>query len=464
MVEDITELQLLTERLNHQALHDVQTGLPNRQHFVSHLDDVHELFEPSDVVTLLHLDLDGFSVTNEGLGHRFGDRLLDAVARRLESVVAGRQAMVARLGDDEYAILLKPGDPVPDIGALVETINTELAEPVYLDTIGMAATANIGVVQRRIGDTEPSELLRDASATLRRLRGRGKRQWAMFDADTDAAERAELRLAAAMPGALETGELRVCYQPVVVLESGRLMGVEAVLSWQHPQLGTMSHERCVQVAEQTGVVHAVGQWLLHTAAEAARSWRQRLGDGVPPLVVNLTPSQAQDPDLVAKVRAVLTQTGLRPAELELRAPISAMRTLTGVLAGEAGEHAEDNLRVLAELGVRAGLHDFGGGIGALRCLAELPVRTVQVARPVSQQVADDPTRLLSQAVHALVHIVRGAGINVIAFPVDNGEQAACWRWVGADWAVGALFGQPSPPPVIELLLDAEVISPDGART
>jgi EAL domain-containing protein (putative c-di-GMP-specific phosphodiesterase class I) len=339
---------------------------------------------------------------------------------------------------------------------LAETINSELAEPVYLDTIGMAATANIGVVQRRIGETEPTELLRDASATLRRLRGRGKRQWAMFDADIDAAERAELRLAAAMPGALETGELRVDYQPVVVLESGRLTGVEAVLNWQHPQLGVMSHERCVQVAEQTGVVHAVGQWLLHTAVEAAQSWRQRLGDGVPPLVVNLTPSQARDPDLVAKVKAVLTQTDLRPTELELRAPVPAIRTVTGVLTGEAGEQAEDNLRVLAELGVRTGLHDFGGGIGALRCLTELPVRTVQVAQPVSQQVSDDPSRILSQAVHALVHIVRGTGINVIAFPVDNREQAACWQWVGADWAVGALFGQPSPPQDIELLLDAQL--------
>ena len=455
------ERALLAERLNHQALHDVQTGLPNRQYFLSHLNEVHGLLEPSGVITLLHLDLDGFSAINDGLGHRFGDQLLDVVARRLESVVADRQAMVARLGGDEYAILLEPGDPTPDVGALAETINTELAEPVYLDGIGMAVTANIGVVQRRVSDTGSSELLRDASATLRRLRGRGKRQWALFDANVDAADRAELRLVAAMPGALETGELRVHYQPVVTLESGRVTGIEAVLSWQHPQLGVLSHERCEQVAEQTGVVHAIGQWLLHAAAEAARSWRQRMGDGVPPLVVNLTPSQAQDPDLVAKIRAVLTRTDLRPAELELRLPVPAIRTVTGVPAGEAGEHAEDNLRVLAELGVRTGLYDFGGGIGALRCLAELPVRAVQVARPVSGQVADDPSRILSQAVHALVHIVRSAGIDVIACPVDSGEQAACWRWVGANRAVGALFGRPSPPQDIELLLDAQGIS--GAR-
>ncbi|MDQ3886742.1 MAG: diguanylate cyclase, partial [Actinomycetota bacterium] len=285
IVEDITDLHLLEDRLNHQALHDVQTGLPNRQYFVSHLEKVHGLLEPPAVLTLLHLDLDGFSAINDGLGHHFGDRLLDVVARRLESVVAGQQAMVARLGNDEYAVLLKPGDPIPDIGALAETINNELAEPVYLDKIGIAATASIGVVQRQAGDTEPFELLRDASATLRRLRGRGKRQWAMFDPSIDAADRATLRLAAVMPGALETGELQVDYQPVVALNSGRWMGVEAVLSWQHPQLGLLSQQRCRQVMEQTGVVHAAGQWLLHTAAGVARSWHRRRGEGVPPLVV-----------------------------------------------------------------------------------------------------------------------------------------------------------------------------------
>ncbi|MGH4021802.1 MAG: putative bifunctional diguanylate cyclase/phosphodiesterase [Pseudonocardiaceae bacterium] len=459
MVEDFTDQHLLTERLNHQALHDLQTGLPNRQYFVSHLEKVLGL-EPSAMVTLLHLDLDGFSVINDGLGHHFGDRLLDVVARRLESVVADERAMVARLSGDEFAILIQhgllpPGYPVPDVGPLAEAINTELAEPLYLDEIGVAATASIGVVQRQAGGTKPAELLRAAGATLRRSRGTGKRQWAAFDAAIDAADRAELRLAAATPGALETGELRVEYQPMVTLEGGRLVGIEAVLRWQHPQLGALSHERCMQVAEQTGAVYAAGQWLLRTAADQARSWRRRTGDDAPPLVVNLTPSQAQDPDLVARARAVIEETGLRPEELELWMPVAAIRTVSGMPVGEAGGTAEDNLGVLAELGVRSGLHDFGGGIGGLRCLAELPVRAVRVAEPVARQVADDPSRILSQAVHALVHIVRAEGINVVAFPVDSEEQAGCWRWVGANWAVGALFGRPGPPQHIEQLLDAQ---------
>ncbi|MDQ4010764.1 MAG: EAL domain-containing protein [Actinomycetota bacterium] len=452
MVDDITDVHLLEQRLNHQTLHDLQTGLPNRQYFVTHLEKVLGQLEPSAVVTLVHLDLDGFAAINDGLGHHAGDQLLDVVARRLEAVVADQQAMVARLGADEYAILIEPRDCIPDVGVLAEVINTALAEPCYLDGIGVAVTATIGVVQRRVGGSKPEELMRAASATLRRLRGRGKRQWTLFDPDIDAADRAELRLAAAMPGALETGELCVTYQPVVTLDCRRLVGIEAALCWQHPQLGMLSNEQCVQAAERTGVVHEVGQWLLRAAADQAISWQQRSGGGVPPVVVNLTPSQAQDPDLVARVRTVLDQTGLAPAELELRAPVAAIRAVSGELAGEGGAHAEDNLRVLADLGVRAGLYDFGGGIGGLRCLADLSVCAVRIAQPVSQQVAADPSRILSQAAQALVHIVRAAGVDVVAFPVDSAEQAACWPWIGANWAVGALFGQPGPPQAIELLL------------
>jgi EAL domain-containing protein (putative c-di-GMP-specific phosphodiesterase class I) len=309
-----------------------------------------------------------------------------------------------------------------------------------LDGIGIAVTATIGVVQRPVGRSTAQELMRAAGATLRRLRGRGKRQWDLFDPEIDAVERAELRLAAAMPGALETGELSVTYQPVVTLDRRTLVGIEATLSWRHPQLGRLSNEQCVQAAERTGIAHAVGQWLLRTAAEQAVSWRQRRDGGALPVVVNLLPSQAQDPDLVARVKAVLTQTGLAPAELELRAPVAAIRTTSGEPAGEGGEHAEDNLRVLAELGVRAGLYDFSGSMGGLRCVADLQVCSVRIAPPISQQVADDPSRILSQGAQALVHIVRAAGVDVVAFPVDSEEQAACWPWIGANWAVGALFG------------------------
>src|SRR5436305_4522991 len=213
MTDDITDLQLLEQRLNHQTLHDLQTGLPSRQYLMSRLEQVLGRLEPSAIVTLLHLDLDGFSAINNGLGHQVGDQMLNVVARRLEAIVADQQAMVARLGADEYAILIEAGKPIPDVGAFAEVINTELAEPLYIDGIGIAITATIGIVQRQVAGTTPAELMRAASATLSRIRGRGKRQWALFDPHIDAVERAELQLAAAMSGALETGELTVTYQP-----------------------------------------------------------------------------------------------------------------------------------------------------------------------------------------------------------------------------------------------------------
>ena len=200
-------------------------------------------------------------------------------------------------------------------------------------------------------------------------------------------------------------------------------------------------------------MHEVGQWLLHTAAEQAMSWRRRVGDTVPPVVVNLMPSQAQDPDLVAKIRSVLDENGLPPAQLEIRSPVSAIRNVDGELADDGGAQAEDNLRVLTELGVRTGLYDFAGGIGGLRCVADLPVCTVRIAAPISRQVAEDPSRILSQAAQAEVHIVRGAGVDVVAYPVDSAEQAACWPWIGANWAVGALFGTPGSPQDVAALLN-----------
>jgi PAS domain S-box-containing protein/diguanylate cyclase (GGDEF)-like protein len=461
MVDDITDMQLLEQRLHHQTLYDLQTGLPNRQFLLTHLEKVLARLEPSAVVTLLHLDLDGFSAINDGLGYGAGDELLDVVARRLEGVVGDRPGMVARLGADEYAILLEPldGFDVPiDIEAFAEEINAELAEPHYIADVGIALTATIGIAQLPVGGCRPDELMRAAGVTLRRLHHQGTRQWAPYDPDTDRTERAELQLAAAMPGALENGELQVTYQPVFTLADHQLVAIEAALSWMHPLHGQLPHERCAQAAERTGAVYAIGQWLLQTAAQQAASWQQ-LASTVPPVAVNLTPSQARDPDLIATVRAVLADTGLPPAQLELRAPIAAIRADTGELAGSSdgggGGQAEDNMRVLNELGIRAGLHDFAGGIGALRCVADLSPCTVRIATLVSEQVVDGSCPILSQATQTAVHLVRAAGANVIAYPVDTDRQAAYLSSIGANWAAGALFGPPEPPECVEALLTAQ---------
>lgn len=454
MAQDITDQYLLEQQLTQQSLHDQQTGLPNRQYLTTYLEGLLARLAPSDVVTLLHLDLDGFTAINDSLGQQVGDHLLEVVARRLESLIVPGQGMVTRLAADEYAILLEPTDLVPEIGAVAEVINTALSEPVDINATRVMLTATIGGIQRRADESAVGDLLRCAAATLRRVHGRGGRQWALYDHDLDATDRRAQQWATTLPGAWETGQLHVTYQPVVTLDDQRLVGIEAAMCWDHPQSGLLSHDQCIQAAERTGVLHQLGQWLLRTAAEQVVRWREQISGELPPMVVNLSRSQAQDPDLVATVRAVLTDTGVAPSALELHVPPTAIRTVTGQIAGEAGGQAEDNLQVLAELGLRAGLYDFGGGIGGMRCLADLPIRAVRIAQPISEQVAADPSRILSQTAHALVHIIRGAGIDVVAFPVDNADQAACWPWIGANWAQGTLFGQPGPPAHIEPLIEA----------
>ena len=461
MVDDITDLQLLEQRLQHQTLYDLQTGLPNRQFLLTHLETVLARYEPSAIVTLLHLDLDGFSTINDGLGYGAGDELLDVVARRLEGVIADCPGMVARLGADEYAILLEPSPKdsasTPDVPfdpqVLAEMINTELAEPHYIDDMGIALTATIGIAQLPVGKCRPEELMRAAGVTLRRLRNQGSRQWASYDPGTDRAERVELQLAAALPGALENGQLQITYQPVVTLADHHLVAVEAAVSWDHPQLGRLAHERCARAAERTGASHALGRWLLGTAAQQAATWRQQRAT-VPPVAVNLSPAQAQDPDLVATVTTVLAESGLPPAQLELRVPVAAIRTDTGEFAGssagESGMQAEDNVRVLRELGIRTGLHDFAGDIGALRCVADLSPLTVRLATLMVAKHGLCP--VLSGAAQTSVSLVRAAGANVIACPADSDEQAAYCRSIGANWAVGVLFGAPGSPQSIEALL------------
>jgi EAL domain-containing protein (putative c-di-GMP-specific phosphodiesterase class I) len=239
---------------------------------------------------------------------------------------------------------------------------------------------------------------------------------------------------------------------VVTLAERQLVGIEAALCWIHPQRGLLAHERCIAAAERTGAVHTISEWLLRTAAEQALVWRQRVAGDPVPVMINLTPSQARDPELIATVTAVLAETGVAPQVLELRAPVAAIRAVTGEFAGEGGAQAEDNLRVLTQLGVRAGIHDFAGGIGGLRCRAELPLSSVRIAPLITQQVAGGPCPIQAPAMRTSIQSFRAASINVLAYPVDTVLEAAYCTDLGVNWALGALYGPPGPPEHIHPLL------------
>ncbi|MDQ3151539.1 MAG: EAL domain-containing protein [Actinomycetota bacterium] len=428
MVEDVTDLSLLQRRLSHQALHDLLTGLPNQQYFGSRLAEVLECAGPSDLVALAKVDIDNFAVINDGIGHEAGDALLKSVAARLQGLVSDEVAMVARIGADEFAMLIEGS---VDVTALAARINSELAEPIHLNEHGLAVSAGIGVVQRPAREITPAELVREADTTLHRVKRGGGGHWAPYDADRDATDRARYRLAAAMPVAWENGEVSLRYQPLIGLNSNVVVGVQALLRWDHPDQGTVPHEQCLELAEQTGLVLSLGRWLLRGACEQFASWAERLQVDAPPVLhVDLTPHLSQDPDLIAVVRATLTDTGVPPQQLRLGVQLPA-------LSGGRGD-TEDNVRVLGDIGAGVVLLGAYAEPGCLRWLEDLPVRAVEIAPSLVRRLAGhpEPGSVVMRAAREAVPLLHHADALVIVPVVDTAAQADFWRSTGADAARG----------------------------
>ncbi|MGQ0777615.1 MAG: putative bifunctional diguanylate cyclase/phosphodiesterase [Pseudonocardiales bacterium] len=450
IVEDFTEIQLLQQELSDQALHDKLTKLPNEHYFMSRLQDVLESANPSAEVTVYRVNLDSFSVINDGIGRASGERLLCSVAGRLRSLVSGERAMVARMGNDDFAILIEDGPQTPDPGVLAANINTELAEPVYLGERGIAVSACVGVVHRQAGGVSPGELVRAADATLHRVKRSGRGQWGLYDADADARERGQYRLAAQMPGAHENGEVSLEYQPVHSLQTGRVVAVQALLRWDRTDGTALTHPDCLALAGKTGLVTSIGRWMLQEACTELARWSTSLGEATPLLRVDLTPCLSQDPDLVRIVNAALAATGVPAGQLRVGMPLVT-------LAGERGD-VVDNVHVLADLGAGVVLLGAAAGpVGYLAYLEDLPVVAVEIAPSTVARVARHPgdDSVVTHAVRQAIPLVHSVGATVIVPEVDTAAQTDWWRCAGADIARGVQFGPPVPPDKLTGLLTGE---------
>jgi diguanylate cyclase (GGDEF)-like protein/PAS domain S-box-containing protein len=423
VVEDATELSLLQDELLRQSLHDMLTGLPNRQFFTTRLESLLHRADRAAGITLYHLDLDAFSVLVAGLGLRAGERLLVAVAERLRTVVDTDRSMVARFEGDEFGILVENLPGTMDVVRTVDRINDVLSDPIDVDGFGVLVSASIGVVHRPPGDLSPIELLGAAETTLRRAQRNGRRQWELFDQEKDTRDRERARLAVTMPSAWEAGELRAGYRTLVRLEDEEIVGVAPVLSWHHPGLGVLDHARCLALADQAGLGLPLGWWLLRSACTQVAQWRWRGRDVA--LHVDLTAQQANDPDLVGALLRVLHETGYATDRLLVSMPVAELA---------ADGAATANLTLLSDVGVATVLRDVGTGQRDLALLAELPVRAVRLS---PWQVPPDHGG--ASVLAALVVAVREAGVDVIVDDVRTGRQALWWREIGATTASGDFF-------------------------
>ncbi|MGC9667722.1 putative bifunctional diguanylate cyclase/phosphodiesterase [Planosporangium sp. 12N6] len=451
MVEDVTERHQQQLRLRHQALHDPLTGLPNRTLL---FDRLYELFESAgtgDRVAVCYIDLDGFKAVNDSFGHDVGDELLIAVAHRLHERVSRAGHLVARMGGDEFVILIHDHRSTGEVVALAEAVLDALAQPVGAGGHRLAVTASIGIVDRDCAATTPAELMRAADITLYWAKADGKGRWALFDADRTDREVARYELSASMPGALDRGEFVLDYQPLVLCGGDTIIGAEALVRWRHPRLGRLAPDRFVALAEETGMIVPLGLWVLEEACRQGRQWRDLAGDAAPLISVNLAVRQAQEPSLVDDVAAILDRTGLEPAYLQLELTESA-------LIGP-GHEPLAALTKLAAMGVRIAIDDFGTGYSNLTYLRTLPVQAIKLAGSFVDGLRTQgrrpghADRAGERMVATLVQLAHALDLTVTAEGVETRMQADRLRAVGCDSGQGFFYAHPGPPErITEMIL------------
>ncbi|MEU2233426.1 MULTISPECIES: bifunctional diguanylate cyclase/phosphodiesterase [Streptomyces] len=450
LMEDTTERRLLHLRLRYEATHDALTGLPNRTLFFERLE---KALAPGDNARfgLCYLDLDGFKVINDSLGHSTGDRLLVEVADRLQTCVTGAGEMVARLGGDEFVALTTAPDGERDVTELADRILAALATPLRIDGRELTVRGSLGVVEGPAGERTPAEVLRSADITMYRAKSAGGNRFELADPEADARAITRHGLTTALPTALERGEFFIEYQPLVHLGDGSVHGAEALVRWCHPQHGVLGPDRFIPLAEDTGLIVPLGRWVLQEAVRQARFWQARHSDGGPLRInVNLSPTQLHHPRLVADTVDVLERSGLEPGALCLEVTESA-------LIG-ADEDLLKPLRQLAEMGVDIALDDFGTGYSNLANLRRLPVSVLKLDRSFTrgmQQHPVDPVDL--KIVEGIVSLAHSLELAVTVEGVETGAQARQLRDLGCDTAQGWYYARPGAPDRIHSLLLADAV-------
>ncbi|MFY1695097.1 putative bifunctional diguanylate cyclase/phosphodiesterase [Solwaraspora sp. WMMA2101] len=436
MVEDISDRYEMQRRLRFQAEHDPLTELPNRVRFFDELAAA--LADDQQQVGVCFLDIDGFKSINDGLGHGVGDRVLTVVAQRLVASVADAGHLAARMGGDEFVILVYRCAGTTELVGVAQSVLTALAAPIHVDGHQLTVTASAAVVESAQAGRDPTDVMKAADTTLQWAKAAGRGRWAAFDPVRGAQDVTRSALAAALPAALDRGEFVVEYQPIVRLADGTTTAVEALVRWEHPQLGRLGPDRFVTLAEETGLIVRLGRWVLERSCRQASRWHAAYPH-VPVVVsVNIAARQVSDPQLVAEVAGVLTRTGLPPHLLQLELTESAVMA--------TGGEPLRALRRLADLGVRLAIDDFGTGYSNLAYLRRMPIHVLKLAGGfVEGMRADGPQGDRDERiVDALVRLAHALDLTVTAEAVETAKQARRLAALGCDQAQGWHFGRPVP--------------------
>ena len=426
--------ELAEEQLVHQALHDALTDLPNRAYFVERVSQAQARVrrDPDYRFAVLFIDFDQFKAVNDNLGHAAGDRLLMEIAGRLRTCVRPGD-VVARLGGDEFTLLLEEISGLPDAEHAARRIQAALVAPFAIEGRELVATASIGVALSEPDYGQVQDLLRDADLAMYHAKEQGRARYQVFDVAMRDSAQARFGMEADLRTALEHGELRLMFQPIVELQTGGVHGFEALLRWHRPKRGVILPPEFVPLAEQTGLIIPIGRWVLQEACRQARGWHDAFPAAGPVRIsVNLSGKQLAHPGLADDVRAALQDAGLSPSRLILEIGENVLM--------ESVESATDVLHQLRELKVELHIDDFGTGHSSLSSLPHFPIHGIKIDRAFVHRMGSRRTDL--EIVRSIVELAGNLGLGAIAEGVETVTQRARLIAFGCELGQGHLFAKP----------------------
>ena len=442
IVRDITERKLSEQQIRHIAHHDDLTGLPNRSLIRDRLDQaILHAQRRGRSVAVAFIDLDGFKLVNDGLGHNAGDELLKVVGKRMQECIR-REDTLGRFGGDEFVVILADQSDNPAaLAPILEKIRQAVHEPVLLEGQEVQVSCSMGVVMYPRDGGDPNTLMMNADAAMYRSKEMGKNVFQFYTREMNASVEQKLVLLEGLRNALDDGQFHLLYQPKVDLRTGLIIGVESLIRWQHPEQGIISPLRFIGLAEESGLIVAIGEWVLQTACRQNQAWQQA---GLAPITisVNVSPRQFEEKRLVERVAQALAESGLDPAHLELEVTESLiMRDL----AASVGK-----MRELEAMGVALSIDDFGTGYSSLSALKSFPIARLKIDKSFVSELAENlDDQAIAMAVISLGHKLN---LRVIAEGVETEQQCNFLRDNDCDEMQGYLFSMPVPASKIHSLL------------
>ena len=433
-MKDVSERKAFEARIAHQAFHDDLTGLPNRALFLTRLEYAHDrLRREGQPLAVIFVDLDNFKLVNDSLGHEAGDRLLIAVAERLKAC-AHPSDTVARLAGDEFTLLLESISSVEEAAQIAEKVVAALHDNIDVGNGEFFLSGSAGVAFASEVLAQPDNLLRDADTAMYHAKTNGKSAYAVFDSIMNDTLAERMDIESGLRYAVERGELRVHYQPLVDLSTGRLAGVEALMRWDRPGKGIVLPGKFLAVAEETGLIVPIGYWVLEQACKQAEEWRQRFGRQVNMTMnVNLSGKQLQRSDSVEMIRAVLVKTGLPPHLLKLEITESVMM-----------DDVDDAIRKMLKLkglGVKLALDDFGTGYSSMANLHAFPLDTVKIDRSFIKRLGDNQEEAAS-VIRAIIMLSNSLHLEVTGEGIETVEHVYLLQSLGCNLGQGYYFAPP----------------------